>query len=90
MLHAVRASDGTVMWTCTTGGEIHSSPTLSADGATIYVGSVDSKLYAVSASDGTQKWTHTTGDRVYSSPALSADGDRRGELQQRATRGESI
>ena len=57
-----------------------SSPTLSSDGATVYVGSqgynVDSgngKVYALKTSDGTERWSVATGNAVYS-PALSSDG----------------
>ena len=48
------------------------SPALSADGKTLYVGSADSIIYAINTIDGTEKWLyHTlTGYIVDSSPAI--------------------
>ena len=62
-----------------TGGGVFSSPALSSDGATVFVGSNDYKLYAICATSGTQKWAlhvkrAVTGGKVHSSPALSSDG----------------
>jgi outer membrane protein assembly factor BamB len=37
--------DGSLKWSYTTGGNVWSSPAISADG-TVYVGSADHKLYA--------------------------------------------
>jgi outer membrane protein assembly factor BamB len=48
------------------------SPAIGADG-TVYIGSLDSKLYALNA-DGTFRWSYTTGNQVYGSPAIGADG----------------
>jgi len=59
-------------WRFTTGGVVHSSPAIGADG-TIYVGSGDNDLYAVDP-DGTEKWRFTTESWVRSSPAIGADG----------------
>ena len=53
---------------------VWSSPALSQDGLTVFVGSSDHHLYAVNAKTGVQNWNFTTGDRVWSSPALSQDG----------------
>ena len=53
---------------------MRSSPALSRDGSTVYVGSEDKNLYAVHAADGTEAWKFATGDIVESSPALSHDG----------------
>ena len=41
--------------------QVESSPELSPDGATVYVGSYDNKLYAVRTSDGTKLWEFLTG-----------------------------
>jgi outer membrane protein assembly factor BamB len=57
---------GQRLWNVTTGGQIHSSPSIGPDG-TVYVGSGDGKLYAVD-SGGNVKWTFPTGDAVNSSP----------------------
>jgi len=59
-------------WHFATGDWIWSSPAQAADG-TIYIGSLDGKVYAINP-DGTQKWSLTTGSYVYSSPAIGPDG----------------
>ncbi|WP_159881544.1 outer membrane protein assembly factor BamB family protein [Paenibacillus puerhi] len=60
-------------WVFEAGGAINSSsPAIGADG-TVYVGSVDGKLYAVDKK-GTKKWEFATKTAVYSSPAIGADG----------------
>jgi outer membrane protein assembly factor BamB len=59
-------------WSFTTGYDVYSSPAIGADG-TIYVGSLDNRLYAINP-DGSQKWSFTAGDVVNSSPAIGADG----------------
>ena len=59
---------GAVSVLLTTGGAIHSSPTV-ADG-TVYVGSRDYRLYAVDAATGAKLWEFKTGSWVESSPAV--------------------
>ena len=44
----VITSEGSLSWSFKTGGEIHSGPTLSADGKLVYFGSRDNHLYAIS------------------------------------------
>ncbi|MBK7105252.1 MAG: PQQ-like beta-propeller repeat protein [Ignavibacteriae bacterium] len=63
---------GNINWELDLGGIIYSCPAIGDDG-TIYVTSIDSKLYAVNA-DGTKKWEFVTGDMIYSSPVLGNDG----------------
>jgi len=63
---------GTLRWSFLTGGSVYSSPAIGADG-TIYVGSIDKKVYALEA-NGTKRWEFETGGAVYSSPAIGADG----------------
>jgi large repetitive protein len=58
---------GSLKWGFTAGNQIRSSPALGADG-TIYVGSIDHKLYAINP-DGSEKWSFTAGAAVVSSPA---------------------
>eukprot|EP00947_MAST-08B_sp_MAST-8B-sp1_P002208 g2208.t1 len=65
---------GTKKWEFETGNYVYSSPALSSDGATVFVGSDDRKLYAINTADGTKKWEFVTRDKVLSSPALSSDG----------------
>jgi outer membrane protein assembly factor BamB len=50
-----------------------SSPLLSADSKTVYLGSSDNHLYAIATVDGTPRWTFQTGSFVNSNPALSRD-----------------
>jgi outer membrane protein assembly factor BamB len=49
-----------------------SSPAIGPDG-TVYIGSMDDKLYSVSPT-GSINWTVIMGAPIYSSPAVSADG----------------
>lgn len=49
-----------------------SSPAIGANG-TIYIGSMDSKIYAIDP-DGSFRWSYKTGDRINSSPVIGADG----------------
>eukprot|EP00947_MAST-08B_sp_MAST-8B-sp1_P001273 g1273.t1 len=65
---------GVTKWEFLAGGWVASSPALSTDGATAFVGSSDNKLYAVNTADGTKKWEFLTGGEVRSSPTLSSDG----------------
>jgi outer membrane protein assembly factor BamB len=60
-------------WSYTTGNNVWSSPAVSADGSTVYVGSGDDKVYALNALTGYVRWSYTTGGSVHSSPAVSAD-----------------
>jgi outer membrane protein assembly factor BamB len=59
---------GTLKWTFTAGGSIHSSPTV-VDGV-VYVGSRDGYLYALDAATGEKLWAFKTGSWVESSPAV--------------------
>ncbi|MCC9710336.1 PQQ-binding-like beta-propeller repeat protein [Streptomyces sp. MNU76] len=56
------------LWTYTTSDKVYSSPAV-VDG-TVYIGSLDKKVYALDAATGTPRWTHTTGGVVLSSPAV--------------------
>ena len=61
-----------------TDGIVDSSPAISADGQTIYVGGHDNKLHAVKAADGTARWAapYATGGVIYSSPLSAPMGLR--------------
>jgi outer membrane protein assembly factor BamB len=61
-----------VRWSYITGGEVHSSPAIGADG-TVYVGSTDHQVYALNGSTGALQWNFTTGDSIVASAAISAD-----------------
>lgn len=56
----------------TLGSSIASSPALSSDGSTLFVGSDDHGLYAVAASTGAVRWRYATGGAVASSPAVDS------------------
>ena len=50
-----------------------SSPAIGSDG-TVYVGSVDKKVYAINGKSGDKLWEFITGSNVWSSPAIGPDG----------------
>lgn len=54
---------------------VESTPTLSADGTTLYVGADDGNVYALSTADGTKKWSTQLDSAVRASPLLSRDGN---------------
>jgi outer membrane protein assembly factor BamB len=60
--------DGTLKWTFTTGGPIHSSPAV-VNGV-VYFGSRDGYLYALDANTGKELWAFETDSWVDSSPAV--------------------
>jgi outer membrane protein assembly factor BamB len=51
-----------------------SSPALSRDERTLYIGCQDGNLYALNTSDGSEKWHFKAGTFVTSSPAIGVDG----------------
>ena len=65
-------SDGSVVWSYTTGEEPSTTPAIGLDG-TIYFGSYDGNVYAL-MSNGLKKWSYPTGDIIRSSPAIGSDG----------------
>ena len=64
---------GTVLWDFETGDAVSSSPAIGSDG-TVYVGSLDNKLYALDGKSGAKLWEFETGHDVVSSPAIGSDG----------------
>lgn len=58
-----------IKWQFHTGGQILSSPAVSA--GSVYFGSNDHFLYALDLSTGAQKWKFETGSRIPSSPAAA-------------------
>ena len=50
-----------------------SSPAIGSDG-TVYVGSVDNKLYAINGKSGVKLWEFRPGGNMLSSPAIGSDG----------------
>jgi outer membrane protein assembly factor BamB len=65
--------DGQQIWRTPTLGFIISSPVLSKDMSTLYIGSFDGQLHALDAKTGAPRWSFQTGDHIYSSPALEED-----------------
>ncbi|MEZ5337905.1 MAG: PKD domain-containing protein [bacterium] len=63
---------GYVRWTFTTAVITLSSPAIARDG-TIYITSLDGKLYALDQS-GAFRWSYDTGEAIYGSPSIGADG----------------
>jgi hypothetical protein len=61
------------LWEFETGGQVQSSPAISASG-TVYVGSVDKKIYALDGTTGDKLWDFETNGIVVSSPAIGSDG----------------
>ena len=54
---------------------ISSSPALSSDGTTVYLGATDKKVHAIDAATGEPRWTYTTGGVILaSSPAIDSNG----------------
>ena len=53
---------------------VQSSPTLTHDGAVLFVGSWDHTVYALRTLDGSLLWNFTTASIVESSPTVSDDG----------------
>lgn len=58
-----------IRWQFHTGGQVMSSPAVTAD--TVYIGSNDHFLHALDRSSGRQKWKFKTESRITSSPAVS-------------------
>lgn len=53
---------------------VDSSPALSADEQTAYVGCWDGRLYALNMTNGATRWSFLTGGYITGSPAVAADG----------------
>ena len=67
-----KATAGVKLWEFKTGDWVRSSPAIGSDG-TVYVGSMDKKLYAINGKSGVKLWEFETGD-IVSSPAIGSDG----------------
>ncbi|MEM3845796.1 MAG: PQQ-binding-like beta-propeller repeat protein [Candidatus Parvarchaeota archaeon] len=62
-------------WTYQTGNWVVSSPALSPDDTTLYVGSVDNYFYALNAKSGNLLWKTLLAGPVISSPTISINGN---------------
>ncbi|MEW6381867.1 MAG: PQQ-binding-like beta-propeller repeat protein [bacterium] len=72
-------SNGSVRWSYQAAGEIYSSPAISADGSTIYVGSTGGAVYALRSGidyspETRLRWKFAAEGGFYSSPAVGTDG----------------
>jgi len=71
-VYALRATDGSKLWSFSTGPGVSSyqdsSPAVA--GGVVFIGSSDGNLYALEASSGAKKWSFKTGGKVSSSPAV--------------------
>ena len=54
--------------------QVSTSPVISSDSKTLYVGSLDGNLYAIHTVDGSKARNYSTASVVSSPPTLSADG----------------
>lgn len=78
---ALNVADGTYAWDATTLPSFNpgftSSPAVSADGSTLYIGCNDGKVYGINTTSGALAWTFNPGkanEFFDSSPAIGADG----------------
>jgi len=62
--------DGSLKWKKELNGALAGSPALSADGKTLYIGSLADTLYALNAADGAEVWTVKTDGWVWTTPLL--------------------
>jgi hypothetical protein len=62
----------TVLWEFETGDSVLSSPAIGSDG-TVYVASLDKKLYAINGKTGVKLWEFEKGGGM-GSPAIGSDG----------------
>jgi tetratricopeptide (TPR) repeat protein len=69
-VYALKASDGSKLWSFPTGNRVVSSPVVT--NGVVYVGSENGSVYALKASDGSKLWSFPTGSVVVSSPVVVA------------------
>jgi outer membrane protein assembly factor BamB len=70
---------GTEDWKKPTGNSINTSPALSPDSNTVYIGS-GNNLIAYDAASGETKWSYSTGGRISSSPTVAYLGPEIGTI----------
>ena len=64
---------GALRWKVNLGAAVRSSPALSRDGKTLYIGCNDGKFRALTVSQGVVLWTVTTQAYIESSAAVDED-----------------
>jgi len=65
--------DGTLKWSCLTGGAIRYGLSMSPDGSTVYATSSDGRAYAVNSANGAMRWISSAIAPVYNC-AVADDG----------------
>ena len=69
---------GKLLWSYDSGSEIESSPAISRDDGTLFVGLVQDKVIAIDTAAGPMagrlRWSTNAGGEVISSPVLTEDG----------------
>ncbi len=68
-VYALDASNGNIVWTYKTGGDVWS--TLMVANGVVYVGSNDFNFYAINSETGSLIWSFPTSGAVWSSPAIA-------------------
>ena len=72
-LYAVDPAAQKIVWKTDLGGSAPGSPSVSADGSTLYVGSFARKVFAVDAASGAIRWTAAVKDWIWNTPILDGD-----------------
>lgn len=72
--YSIEAATGKKKWDDPSGIWIASSPVLSLDASTVFVGDRSNYLSAYDAVNGSKRWAFQANGPVWSSPTLSADG----------------
>jgi outer membrane protein assembly factor BamB len=75
MVYAINGKSGEKKWVFRTGGRVYSSPAIGSDG-TVYIGSMDGKVFALDGKTGAKIWEFyiSVNGFVHSSPAIGPDG----------------
>lgn len=68
----LRATDGEVLWSFETNGDVLSSPAVGPDGI-VYIGSHDGFVYALGP-EGTEEWRWETSGEVWGGPRVTSTG----------------
>jgi outer membrane protein assembly factor BamB len=69
-VYALDRATGAPRWQQELSGALAGTPSLSSDGATLFVGTFGSELLALDAATGAERWSRETSNWVWSGPAL--------------------
>ena len=64
---------GAILWKFLTLGKVQSSPLLSFNENSVYIGSLDHYLYSLNSQNGVLLWKFLTGGEILSSPSMGID-----------------